>query len=185
MDEGALTPIRLCAKCKTLKAHSQFYKRKISGKCGGIPLGSHCKSCVNLSAKPRMATWRERNREKLREKGRKRNAAQRALANRTGRLRVYYKLKEHDFNRMLALQNHRCAICDGDDPHSQNWCVDHDHSCCPTQRCCGKCIRGILCANCNRGLGAFKDTPKLFDAARMYLVDYKETEENRLYFGFE
>jgi hypothetical protein len=48
--------------------------------------------------------------------------------------------------------------------------VDHDHSCCPGRKACGKCIRGLLCANCNQGLGKFKDDPKLLRNAIDYLA---------------
>lgn len=49
------------------------------------------------------------------------------------------------------------------DAHSQNGCeacgsfvnlvIDHDHDCCSDSRSCGKCIRGVLCNNCNTAEG--------------------------------
>lgn len=64
---------------------------------------------------------------------------------------------------MLVAQGGVCAICRepiqdirGYSPH-----VDHDHS-------TGK-IRGILCHQCNNGLGLFKDDPKCLRAAAEYL----------------
>lgn len=31
--------------------------------------------------------------------------------------------------------------------------IDHDHACCPGQKGCSKCVRGILCMACNLRLG--------------------------------
>lgn len=50
-----------------------------------------------------------------------------------------------------------CAICGG----SERLCVDHDHR--------TGMIRGVLCLNCNNGLGRFKDDPALLAAAAKYL----------------
>ena len=48
--------------------------------------------------------------------------------------------------------------------------IDHDHTCCPGRRSCGKCIRGLPCPVCNRGLGMFKDSVK----SLLRAVDYLE-----------
>lgn len=67
----------------------------------------------------------------------------------------YYRLRFDDIDRMLAEQNYRCYGCKvfiGD-----CWTVDHDHSCCDSQRSCGKCIRGLLCTPCNKILAFAKD----------------------------
>jgi hypothetical protein len=40
--------------------------------------------------------------------------------------------------------------------------IDHNHG-------TGK-RRGLLCPNCNHGLGAFFENPVLFDAAKQYLA---------------
>lgn len=60
-----------------------------------------------------------------------------------------------------------CPICLKDD---QPLVVDHDHSCCPTKSTsCGKCIRGMICAVCNTGLGFFREDHDSLKRASDYL----------------
>lgn len=47
--------------------------------------------------------------------------------------------------------------------------VDHDHKCCPGKTSCGKCVRGLLCGNCNSVLGRMRDDPTVFDRMAAYL----------------
>jgi hypothetical protein len=68
---------------------------------------------------------------------------------------------------MLELQNGVCAIC-GKEEYSKDrignikqLCVDHDHT-------TGK-IRGLLCNNCNRGLGFFQDSSEYLKSAIAFL----------------
>ena len=75
--------------------------------------------------------------------------------------------------KLLELQGGSCAICLmpalGRLLH-----VDHDHSCCPGQKSCGKCIRGLLCKFCNGGIGFFKDKPAHLRRAATYLEKMAE-----------
>jgi hypothetical protein len=69
-----------------------------------------------------------------------------------------YGLPVGGYERMLKEQGGVCAIC-GQPPSGRhrNLSVDHDHSCCPGKRSCGKCVRGLLCSPCNIALGGFQD----------------------------
>ncbi len=75
-----------------------------------------------------------------------------------------YGLSRDDFREMWNLQAGRCAIClerlidDG----SRQAHVDHDHK---TGR-----VRGILCVDCNVGLGRFKDDVSALRRAVEYLA---------------
>lgn len=79
-------------------------------------------------------------------------------------------LNEELFQKMLTLQGNSCAICKQPFTSSLKPNIDHDHKCCPeTNKACSKCVRGLLCSNCNRGLGMFADKIDLLHAAASYL----------------
>jgi hypothetical protein len=72
-------------------------------------------------------------------------------------LRRRYGIGQAEFDLMLAEQGGICAICRAPDPQH----VDHDHR--------TGLVRGILCFNCNGGLGQFRDDPVLLANAITYL----------------
>ena len=81
------------------------------------------------------------------------------------------RLKTHgiglsDYQDMLAIQNGACAICGHSDTSNPKLfpVVDHCHE--------TGIIRGLLCMNCNQGLGKFKDSPELLMTAAAYLVKH-------------
>ncbi len=72
-------------------------------------------------------------------------------------------LKQYD--KILKKQGGKCKICGAKTPGYKNrgrFCVDHNHV-------TGK-IRGLLCVNCNLGLGHFKDNVEILDLAKQYLM---------------
>lgn len=78
--------------------------------------------------------------------------------NRKSWLKKTYSISIEHYETLLNLQNNKCAICEKElteRPH-----IDHCHK-------SGK-IRGLLCSNCNRGIGHFKDSPKLLIKASLY-----------------
>lgn len=81
-----------------------------------------------------------------------------------------YNLTEDRVAAMLADQGDACAICRTSFEGRRSWHVDHDHACCDRKAgCCGKCVRGLLCGPCNRGIGCLGDDPERLRAAVAYL----------------
>lgn len=73
-----------------------------------------------------------------------------------------YGLTEDQYQKLWDSQRGLCKICNTELSEAKRRAhVDHDHI---TGR-----VRGILCANCNRGLGAFKDSINLLTIAIEYL----------------
>lgn len=66
-----------------------------------------------------------------------------------------------EYEGLLAKQHGVCAICGHTDQHF-SLAVDHCHG-------TGE-IRGLLCSQCNRGLGSFHDDPGRLQAAIDYLA---------------
>lgn len=86
-------------------------------------------------------------------------------------LKNKYGLSLEDYRLLLESQGGKCAIeaCTNT-PSDIAFHVDHDHKCCPIKsKTCGKCVRGLLCALCNQGLGQFRDDPELLRSAASYL----------------
>jgi len=84
-----------------------------------------------------------------------------------------YRLREADYQALLNTQDSKCAICHIEFTDSP--CIDHDHE-------TGK-VRGLLCWNCNVGIGSLKDDPKILQSAIDYLVYNDKDEKRFLSFG--
>jgi hypothetical protein len=86
-----------------------------------------------------------------------------------GRLRLMYGLTKAQYEAMVSSQGGACAICR---VQEKRLVVDHDHSCCPGEKTCGKCLRGLLCHACNQGIGKLHDSPKILRSAAEYVESY-------------
>ncbi|MFC4010446.1 endonuclease VII domain-containing protein [Nonomuraea purpurea] len=78
-------------------------------------------------------------------------------SDRNYKLKLRYGITEDDFERMLARQGGLCAICQV----VPGTFVDHCHR--------TGAVRGVLCFNCNNGLGHFGDNLVLLELAAHYL----------------
>lgn len=82
-----------------------------------------------------------------------------------------YGITHSKFEDLFNKQGRVCAICGTGTPGGNwsQWAVDHDHGCCRGPRGgCGNCVRGILCNNCNMGIGYFGDSRERLIAAAAY-----------------
>jgi len=138
--------LKTCSKCGQTKPLDSFYKAK------GCRDG-------------RRSTCKECHREYLRNRYSANPGRQRAW-----NIKHKYGITADEYAAKLREQGGGCAIC-GKTPeeNGRDLAVDHDHSCCPGKRSCGKCVRGLLCVTCNPGIGYFQDSPELLLAAVAYL----------------
>lgn len=90
--------------------------------------------------------------------------AERIALARKSNLRNLYGITPEIYDELLAAQGGACAICRGDiaGKSKKYFSVDHDHT-------SGR-VRGLLCEGCNFGLGKFKDSSELLQAAISYLA---------------
>ncbi len=113
--------------------------------------------------------WAEKNREKDRAY-KKKWASANHDKERAKQIRYKYGISMDDYLRMELEQDHGCAICgrvprEGDKPLA----VDHCHA--------TNIVRGLLCEECNMGLGCFQDDPARLREAADYLEGKGTYEE--------
>jgi len=119
--------------------------------------------------------WQQANPEKMKAKDRRhyRKLKQDGRAQeiwRAKNLKRLYNLTPERFAEILEAQQGVCACCGEPPNEGENLHVDHDHECCPGQKSCGNCIRGLVHNGCNRGIGLLKDDPEALMGAAQYLV---------------
>lgn len=75
---------------------------------------------------------------------------------------------EELFKEASLIQNNKCGLCgiDVKETSRKRLCCDHDH------KTGGN--RLLLCDNCNRGLGLFKDNPEVLRKAAAMIEFYKQ-----------
>lgn len=136
----------VCSRCKVAKEKKEFGKDSTTAR--GI--SSWCKSCKK--------TWRSEHRKKYPEKAR--------IQDFTNDLKKNYGLTIDQYKQIHASQNGKCGCCGVDEKNfKRNLHVDHDHN-------TGK-IRGLLCTQCNPGLGYFEDSIEKLEKAIAYLKKFK------------
>lgn len=149
LREGEVT--KKCVMCDEVKPVTGFHRdlkspdfhRKV------------CKVCGSRSAK----NWNARNKERYNANMRAWNAAHKDAAKARQRryhLSKTYNLTEQEYWALFDAQNGKCYTC-GASAKTKHLHVDHDHNCCAGALSCGKCIRGLLCARCNKDLLPFVD----------------------------
>jgi len=103
----------------------------------------------------------------LRRKNYKENESVR-LKKRNRDLKKAYNISIEDYLFLEAVQDNKCAICRGNQRNKRTnyFDVDHNHK-------TGK-VRGLLCTNCNQGIGKFQDNKELLLHAYNYLEDSED-----------
>lgn len=83
-----------------------------------------------------------------------------------GHILSTYRLTLEDYGRRFLEQSGRCAICrreHSDLKRDRRLIVDHDHA--------TGAVRGLLCANCNSGIGLLQESVEVLQAAIQYVHD--------------
>ena len=76
-----------------------------------------------------------------------------------------HNITKEIYDSLLNKYDGKCWIC----KEIKASVIDHDHSCCTGVWSCGKCVRGVLCSNCNTAIGLLKDSKELLNEAKKYL----------------
>jgi hypothetical protein len=181
LEDAALEIVtKKCCDCKCEKPKDEFsYQNKAKG-----ILRSVCRACSYIRTKKwieanpdRVAEYRDKNRPRATQQARERRAKDPEKRRQYGReyrkrkpdlhrdedLRLNYGITLDDFRELETKQNNQCAICgvSGETMRFKKLHVDHDHE--------TKLVRGLLCNDCNRGLGCFKDNATALQKAVDYL----------------
>lgn len=150
--------MKRCVTCKKDKEESDFSSnyKAADGK------QSNCR-CCNIEYSKR---YRSSNLVSIKEKKKEKFASLTIDQKRSLKYINRYGITVDHYNEMLMTQNGVCAICSkSPSGKKQRLCVDHCHK-------TGE-VRGLLCNDCNVGIGRLKDDIELLVSAIVYLEGIK------------
>ncbi len=151
--------MKQCSNCKVEQPDGAFYKR--ADRLGA--LHSWCIKCMielRRSRNPEIAEYQRKHRAGRDEEAKK--------ADKDYQLWYKFNITLDDYNALLEEQGGVCAVCKKPptkDNSRGTLAVDHDHL--------TGTYRGLLCTNCNTGIGSFFDDPTLLENAAEYLKEYR------------
>ncbi len=147
---------KFCPRCEVYKPLSEFHKSKSTGHGYQV----YCKPCQY----DRHSAWRIKNLDKAAEAGRKWRAANKDRS-KDHDLKTHYGIAIGTYDALFEKQNGQCAICKTTEPGGKGrFHLDHCHT--------TNDIRGLLCHNCNLGIGYMKHSEVTIKAAIDYLKNY-------------
>jgi hypothetical protein len=115
------------------------------------------------------AKYYQANKERLAEYGKRWRAANKDQDRNWRLAKNYNGFTPEQYQTMLQEQFGRCKICGTDKPggvSKGHLHIDHSHE--------TGLVRGLLCNNCNTGLGRFGDNIKLLAEAIAYLQNHEK-----------
>ena len=155
-----------CPKCNKIKLLNEFYKNATTS----TGYTGQCKNCNNILRKAYFKAYRKtpeaktkhnkRQREYYYRKKNKEEIKEKEVTTwkEISLLQKYDMTLDH-WNMLYKRQKGRCAICKA--IPERGLCVDHNHKTGHN--------RGLLCHNCNAGIGFLQDSPKILKSALAYL----------------
>jgi hypothetical protein len=160
----------ICSRCKTVKATEHFHrdKRRDSG------IYPYCKACSSVLQRAQRAKhsqkYNEQRRQRVLNNPQEISAIRRKWrAKNKERCADYHAKKKYrvpygTYSQMLNAQKGKCAICKSAAPRGKgrfhfDHCHDEGH------------VRGLLCHNCNVGIGNFQHDVAVLEAAIQYLAE--------------
>ena len=147
-----LQPIKTCVACGEIKP-LEFYTKNAASPDGHIGTCKACKAKQQRERRLKAKAASVPTDKALKDAKRRRN----------NHLKVNDEIDELTYRKMYEEQHGVGAICKHPESIAgRQLCVDHSHI-------TGD-VRGLLCSNCNRGIGLLKDSPELLRNAFHYLT---------------
>ena len=148
-----------CSKCKQIKLLTYFGKNnkskdKLTGNCKDCrhQITMKCRNDNPELYKNQQERWRNDNKTKIKS---------------YRKIKYLYGFTNEECDAMFSLQGGKCKICNRHQSEfKQRFHVDHDHE---TDK-----VRGLLCGECNLGLGKFKDNVETLEKAITYLKNSRQ-----------
>ena len=159
----AVANMKQCSRCEKNQVLDRFHKdrTKKDGLC------TVCRTCKTTTATLFYLSNKVRildiAKDRYQDPTQKRDAKYRSWKS---TIKKNFSLSVDDYNIIFASQNGCCKICNKHQTEfARRLGVDHCHT-------SGK-VRGLLCDNCNRGIGFLGDSDEILLSAMNYLRGHK------------